>query len=102
MEQFTKQLTAIRQGAASAPKKMVKSVISKQKGVQAAKDARDQEMIRENFGNEENYRKTFGSKEREDELYTPLYQKAGKAVGGALKGAKSFFDRLVGVRGGGK
>lgn len=74
-----------------------------QKEMDQAREARDQAMIRENFGNEENYRKTLGldTKEGQD-LFTPPYQKAGKAIGKAVKGAKGLFDRLVKVRGSGK
>lgn len=110
MEEFTKRLTAIRSGAGKAAKKAGKAVgkgvdmmLEKQKGVADARKERDDRMIRENFGSEENYRKTLGldTKEGQD-LFTPPYQKAGKAIGRAVKGAKGLFDRLVSVRGGGK
>lgn len=111
MEEFTKKLTALRMGAkkaGGAAKSVAKGTLANMKrGLdgtaakemdQARKD-RDQKMIRENFGNEENYRKTF---EGSEDLFTPPYQKAGKAIGKGLKSAKGFFDRLVSVRGGGK
>lgn len=110
MDEFTKKLTAIRQGAGKAAKKAgsamgkgVDAMIEKQKGVSDARKERDDAMIRQNFGNEENYRKTLGldTKEGQD-LFTPTYVKAGRAIGNAAKGVKGFFDRLVSVRGGGK
>lgn len=110
MEEFTKRLTAIRQSAGKAAKKAGRAVgkgidvvLEKQDGVAKARKERDDKMIRENFGSEENYRKTLGldTKEGQD-LFTPPYQKAGKAIGKGLKGAKNLFDRLVSVRGGGK
>ena len=110
MNEFTKRLTAIRQApgklakkAGNAAGKGVDAVVAKQKGVADARKDRDDAMIRENFGNEENYRKTLGldTKEGQD-LFTPSYVKAGRAIGKAAKGAKGLFDRLVKVRGGGK
>lgn len=119
MDEFTKKLTALRMGASKAAGKAGKFVADEAKGTlanmkrgldgtaqremdQARKD-RDQKMIRENFGSEENYRKTLGldTKEGQD-LFTPPYQKAGQAIGKGLKKAKGLFDRLVAVRGGGK
>lgn len=115
MNEFTKKLTALRMGAAKAggaAKSVAKGTAANMKrgldgtaGKEMAKarEDRDQAMIRENFGNEENYRKTLGldTKEGQD-LFTPTYQKVGKAIGKAAKGAKGLFDRLVSVRGGGQ
>lgn len=115
MDEFTKKLTALRMGVAKAggaAKSVAKGTLANmkrgldgtaQKEMDQARKDRDQKMIRENFGSEENYRKTLGldTKEGQD-LFTPPYQKAGKAIGKAAKGAKNLFDRLVSVRGGGK
>jgi hypothetical protein len=115
MDEFTKKLTALRMGAAKAggaAKSVAKGTLANmkrgldgtaQKEMDEARKKRDSDMIRENFGSEENYRKTLGldTKEGQD-LFTPPYQKAGKAIGKAVKGAKGLFDRLVSVRGGGK
>lgn len=110
MEEFTKRLTAIRQGAGKAAKKVgsavgkgVDTLIEKQKAVDDARKARDQKMIAENFGSEAEYRKRLGLDTPEgQDLFTPPYQKAGKAIGKVVSGAKGIFDRLVKMRGGGK
>ena len=108
MEDFKKRLTNLRMGA----KKAVKGTVANMKRgldgtagreMEEARKARDSKMIQENFGNEENYRKTLGLDTDEGkDLFTPPYQKAGKAVGKAIKGTKGLFDRLVQMRGGGK
>lgn len=49
---------------------------------QARKD-RDQSMIQENFGNEENYRDTLGLDTPEgDALFTPWYTKLARSLAG--------------------
>lgn len=115
MDEFTKRLTALRMGAAKAGgtvKSVAKGTLANmkrgldgtaQKEMDQARKDRDQKAIRENFGSEENYRKTLGldTKEGQD-LFTPAYQKAGKAIGKGLKKGEDLFDRLVSVRGGGK
>lgn len=108
MDEFKKKLTDLRMGAKNVAKGTLANMKkgldgTAQKEMDQARQERDQRMIRENFGNEENYRKTLGldTKEGQD-LFTPPYVKAGRAIGKAAKGAKSLFDRLVSVRGGGK
>lgn len=108
MDEFKKKLTALRMGAKGVAKGTLSNMKKSWDGTatremdQARKD-RDDRMIRENFGNEENYRKTLGlDTEEGKDIFTPPYQKAGKAIGKAVKGTKNLFDRLVSVRGGGK
>ena len=110
MNDFIKRLTAIRKGASGIAKKGgqaigrgVDSVIEKQKAVGDAREARDRKAMLENFGSEENYRKTIGLDTPEgQELFTTPYAKAGQMAGKAVKGVKGMFDRLVSLRGGGK
>lgn len=119
MDDFIKKLTALRMGAGKTAGKAGKFVADELKGtlenmspaavegrykaMDQARADRDAEMIRENFGNEENYRKTLGLDTPEgQDLFTPPYQKVGKAIGKAGVGVKNLFDRLVQMRGGGK
>jgi len=84
MDEFTKRLTAVRSGG----------------NMSDLKRDRNRKMIRENFGNEENYKSNLDQRsDKMKDLETPLYQKAGRAVGKAAKSAKGFFDRLSQVRG---
>jgi hypothetical protein len=54
--------------------------------VDQARRDRDEEMIRENFGSEENYRDTLGLDTPEGEaLFTPWYAKLARAIAGARK-----------------
>lgn len=73
------------------------------KAMDSARRERDDAMIRENFGNEENYRKTLGLDTPEGQkLFTPAYVTALRAIGkGANKvgdGMSSFAKRLMQAR----
>lgn len=65
------------------------AVEGRYKAMDEARANRDADMIRENFGNEENYRNTLGLDTQEGrDLFTPPYQKV----------MRSFADRLAKAR----
>jgi len=104
MDEFTKRLTALRSSPGQAVKGAVKTMKkgldgTASKAIEEARKKQSEEMIRKNFGNEENYRK---STENDGDLFELPYQKvgkmAGKAVKGMAKGAQSLMQRLSSLR----
>lgn len=104
MEDFTKRLTALRSNAGQAVKgagKTMKKGLDGTAGkeMEDARMKQSQEMIRKNFGNEENYRKSTAN---DGDLFDLPYQKAGRMIGkmrkGVAKGAQSLMQRLSNLR----
>lgn len=102
MQDFQDRLMALRSGAKAAAKGTAANMKkgfdgTARKEMDKAKMDQSREMIRKNFGNEENYRKNIEETGNED-LFTPPYKKAAVAVGDAVRGTKSFLERLMQAR----
>jgi len=111
MNEFINKLTQLRQGATNVAKGTLANMKRGIDGTAAremeeARRARDEELMRENFGSVEAYEKMMSDMTPEEkELFTPTYVKVGRGLGKAgravKRGAESLMDRLVQMRGGG-